>query len=47
MSVMRVFTGILFVLSLAILAWVDWRISLGVFIFGWAMNADNARFIDF
>ena len=38
---MKIFTSVLFLISLILLVMVDWKVAVGVFIFGWAMNAEK------
>jgi hypothetical protein len=39
--VMQIFGLVLFAVSLYLLGSVDWRIVVGVFLFGWASNIEN------
>ena len=32
---------IIITIALSILVYVDWRIALGVFLFGWGQNTEN------
>jgi hypothetical protein len=36
-----IFGLVLLAISMSILASMDWKIALGVFIFGWSLNVDN------
>jgi len=36
-----VLCGFLFALSIVFLWSADWKIAVGVFLFGWSMNIDN------
>ena len=40
-EIIRLISLIILITALVLLWSVDWRIAVGVFIFGWAMNLDN------
>jgi len=33
---------VLIISSMSLLTYVDWRIAVGVFLFGWFLNIDNS-----